>query len=193
MSMLMEPVRAVPFAQELQSLRAKSGWLIALGIALIVLGLLALGSEFTAYAVAWVFGILLIASGGVEIAAAFSARLWSGFFLHLLFGILYFVVGVLMINHPGVGVDALALMLAASFLVGGLLRIVVALTHRFSSWGWVLLNGIVTFLLGVMIWRRWPEDSEWFIGLIVGIELIFAGWSWVALALAARRLPKQTA
>jgi uncharacterized membrane protein HdeD (DUF308 family) len=193
MTMLMEPDRTVPFAQELQSIRAKSGWLLALGIALIVLGILALGSEFTAYAVAWIFGILLIASGGVEVAAAFSARLWSGFFVHLLFGILYFVVGVLMINHPGAGVDALALMLAASFLVGGLLRIVVALTHRFSSWGWVLLNGIVTFLLGVMIWQRWPEASEWVIGLIVGIELIFAGWSWVALALAARRLPKQTA
>jgi uncharacterized membrane protein HdeD (DUF308 family) len=84
-------------------------------------------------------------------------------------------------------------MLAAAFLVGGLLRIIIALTHRFRNWGWVLANGVVTFLLGLMIWQRWPEASERVIGLVVGIELIFAGWSWVALALAVRSLPKPTA
>jgi uncharacterized membrane protein HdeD (DUF308 family) len=130
--------------------------------------------------------------GGVEIAAAFWARRWSGFFLNLLFGILYLILSMLMIEHPGVAADALTLMLAASFLVGGLLRIVVSLTHRFSNWGWVLLNGVITFLLGFMIWRRWPNESEWIIGVFVGIELIFTGWSWVMLALAVRTIPQQT-
>jgi uncharacterized membrane protein HdeD (DUF308 family) len=180
-----------PFAPELHSLRNNWGWLLAGGIALIVLGMLALGSEFTPLAVTLTFAILLLISGVVEIAAAFGARRWSGFFLHVLFGILYLVVGLLMIEHPGVALDALTLMLAASFLVGGLLRIVVALTHRFQNWAWVLLSGVVTFLLGLMIWRRWPNDSEWIIGVFVGIELIFTGWSWVALALAVRNIPKQ--
>jgi uncharacterized membrane protein HdeD (DUF308 family) len=190
MSVLQQPDLTSP-AAELQSLRDNSGWLLALGLALIVLGVLALGSEFTTLAVMLTFAVLLLVSGGVEIAAAFWARRWGGFFLHLLFGILYLVVGLLLIEHPGVAADALTLMLAASFLVGGLLRIAVALTHRFSNWGWVLLNGVVTFLLGVMIWRRWPDASEWVIGIFVGVELIFTGWSWVALALAVRSIPKQ--
>jgi uncharacterized membrane protein HdeD (DUF308 family) len=191
MSLLSQTPLADPSTKELQVLRENSGWLLVLGIALIVLGMLALGSEFTTLAVMLTFAVLLLMAGGAEIAAAFWSRRWSGFFLHLLFGVLYLVLGMLMIEHPGVAADALTLMLAASFLAGGLLRIVVALTHRFSNWGWVLLNGIVTFLMGVMIWRRWPEASEWVIGLFVGIELIFTGWSLVALALAARSISKQ--
>jgi uncharacterized membrane protein HdeD (DUF308 family) len=191
MNILPRPDLTNRFVDELHSLRDKWGWLLALGVALIALGVLALGSEFTTLAVTLTFAVLLIVGGWVEIAAAFWARRWSGFFLHLLFGIIYLVVGLLMIVHPGVAADALTLMIAASFLVGGMLRIVVALTHRFSNWGWVLLNGVVTFVLGFMIWQRWPEASEWVIGLIVGIELIFTGWSWVALALAVRSLPRQ--
>jgi uncharacterized membrane protein HdeD (DUF308 family) len=192
MSTLPQPEWTNPVAPELHRMRDNWGRLLALGVALIILGLLALGSEFTTLAVMLTFAVLLLVSGVVEIAAAFLARRWSGFFLHLLFGILYFIVGLLMIEHPGVAADALTLVLAASFLAGGLLRIVVALTSRFSNWGWVLLNGIVTFLLGLMIWRRWPEASEWVIGLFVGIELLFTGWSLVALALTLRRIPKQT-
>jgi uncharacterized membrane protein HdeD (DUF308 family) len=184
---------ANPSPYELQSLRDNSGWLLALGVALIVLGMLALGSEFTTLAVMLTFAVLLLMAGVVEIAAAFFARRWSGFFLHLLFGFLYLVVGMLMIEHPGVAADALTLMLAASFLAGGLLRIVVALSQRFGNWGWGLLNGVITFVLGVMIWRRWPDASDWIIGLFVGIELIFTGWSLVMLALAVRRLPRQIA
>jgi uncharacterized membrane protein HdeD (DUF308 family) len=189
MSLLPQPDLMSP-AQELHTLRDKWGWLLALGVALIFLGLLALGSEVTPLAVALTFGVLLLIGGGAEIAAAFWTRRWGGFFLHLLFGILYLVVGMLMINHPGVAVDALTLMLAGAFLAGGLLRIIIALTQRNSNWGWLLANGVITFLLGFMIWQRWPEASEWVIGLVVGIELIFTGWSWVALALTVRSLPK---
>jgi uncharacterized membrane protein HdeD (DUF308 family) len=192
MAMLLQPDRMNPSTQELHSLRDNWVWLLALGVGLIVLGLLALGSEFTPWAVTMTFAVFLLVGGVMEIAAAFWARRWSGFFLHLLFGFLYVVVGMLMIDHPGVAVNALTLALAVSFLAGGLVRIVVALNRRFSNWEWVLLSGIVTFLLGFMIWRRWPNDSEWIIGLFVGIELIFTGWSWVALALTVRSLPQQT-
>jgi uncharacterized membrane protein HdeD (DUF308 family) len=191
-TILPQPSLTNPSAQELHNLRDNSGLILILGIVLIIIGMLALGSEFTALAVTFTFAILLLMGGGVEIIAAFSARRGSAFLLHLLFGILYVVLGLLMIEHPGVAADALTLMLAAGFLVGGVLRIVVALTHRVGNWGWVLFNGAITFLLGMMIWRRWPDDSEWIIGLFVGIELIVTGWSWVALALTVRSLPKQT-
>ena len=192
MAMQPQPDLMSPATAELQNLRNNWGWIFALGIALIIVGMLALGSEFTTLAVMLTFAVLLLIGGGLEIVAAFSARHWGGFFLHLLFGILYVVTGLLMIEHPGVAATAVTLMLAASFLMGGLLRIVAALTQRFSNWGWVLLSGVITFLLGLMIWRRWPNDSEWIIGVFVGIELIFTGWSWVALALAVRSIPRRT-
>ena len=62
------------------------------------------------------------------------------------------------------------------------------LVEHFDGWGWVLVNGLVTLALGIMIWRRWPEASFWVIGLFVGIDLLFAGWSWVMTAVAVRTL-----
>jgi uncharacterized membrane protein HdeD (DUF308 family) len=79
---------------------------------------------------------------------------------------------------------------AACLLVGGILRIVVSLVERFEGWGWSLLNGVVSLLLGAVIWRQWPLSSLWFIGLFVGIEMLFSGLSWVMLALAVRSARK---
>jgi uncharacterized membrane protein HdeD (DUF308 family) len=78
------------------------------------------------------------------------------------------------------------LLVAALFLGSGLVRIIVAQSRRFHNWGWVLLNGIVTFLPGVMIWQEWRASSLWFIGLFVGIELVFNAWSCVMLAQTVR-------
>jgi uncharacterized membrane protein HdeD (DUF308 family) len=65
----------------------------------------------------------------------------------------------------------------------------VAVLHRFSGWPWVVLNGVITLVLGVMIWRQWPESALWVIGLFLGIDLVFSGWTWVLLALAVRSIP----
>ena len=100
----------------------------------------------------------------------------------------YLIVGLLMVEHPVGAAAGLTLMVAAPFLVGGLLRIFVAATERFDGWGRALVNGMVTVLLGVLTWRQWPESSLWVIGLFVGIEMMFCGLSWVMLGLAARRL-----
>jgi uncharacterized membrane protein HdeD (DUF308 family) len=183
-----------PFlGEEPQVLRNNWGWLLALGIALIILGCMAIATPyiFTEAAVL-VLAILLLISAGTEIASAIWARRWRGFFLHLLAGVLYFIVGVLMIGHPGVAAAGLTLMLAVSFLVGGLFRIIFALSERFSGWGWALFNGFVTALLGVLIWQQWPESSFYVIGLFLGIEMLFNGWSWVMLALLFRSLPRTT-
>jgi uncharacterized membrane protein HdeD (DUF308 family) len=64
--------------------------------------------------------------------------------------------------------------------------LVFALAHSFEGRSWVLLNGFITLLLGISIWRQWPESSVWVIGLFVGIELVFSGWSWIMLGLAVR-------
>ena len=173
-----------------KGLRRNWGWFLALGIGLVILGLCAVGSSFVAtFATVTTFGVLVLIGGGLEIVSSFSARQWGGFFLHLLGGILYVVIGFLMVTRPLAAASGLTLMLAALFFVGGVFRIVAALSHHFHGWGWVLLNGVVTLALGVMIWREWPEASYWVIGVFLGIELVFAGMSWVMLGLAGRNIP----
>jgi uncharacterized membrane protein HdeD (DUF308 family) len=187
----------LPVESELNLLRKTWPFFLALGIVLSVLGALAVGTALSGIATLVTilfFGILLLVGGGVQIGTAFLARSWRGFFLHVLVGILYLVLGGLMMEHPDEVARGLTLMIAAAFLVGGLFRIVFALSaDRFPGWGWVLGHGIVTLLMGVLIWRGWPESAVWVIGLFVGIDLFSAGGAWVLLALALRRASQSTA
>ena len=182
-----------PLFAGLQTLRGNWGWFLALGIVLIVLGILALGAPLVmTLTTVMLFGVLLVVGGGAEIVSSFWASKWSGFFLHVLSGVLHLVVGIIMVDRPGLSAAGFTLVLAVFLLVGGLIRIIVSVVHRFPQWGWVLLNGIVTLLLGILIWRGWPEASLWVIGTFVGLDLLFNGWSWVMLALAARKIPNVT-
>jgi uncharacterized membrane protein HdeD (DUF308 family) len=157
-------------------------WFIALGVILMVVGFIALGAAFlTTLTSVLVFGILLLAGGVVQIVNAFLARSWRGFFLHLLAGILHLIIGGLMVERPLRAAEVLTLMLAVAFLVGGVVRLVYALLENFAGRGWVLLSGFINLLLGIAIWRQWPESSYWVIGMFIGIDLIFNGWSWVML------------
>jgi uncharacterized membrane protein HdeD (DUF308 family) len=177
-------------AEDPQELRRNWGWFLFLGIALIALGVAAIGLSCVAtLATVMTFGILVLAAGCVEVVSSFWARHWGGFFLHLLAGILYAVIGFLMLTRPVAAAAGLTLMLAALFFVGGMFRIIAALSHRFHGWSWVLLNGIITVVLGAMIWEGWPETAFWVIGMFLGIDLVFDGMSWVMLGLAVRNIP----
>jgi uncharacterized membrane protein HdeD (DUF308 family) len=81
--------------------------------------------------------------------------------------------------------------LAVSFIVMGAFRTLAALMIRFPQWGWALLNGVITLLAGIVIYRQLPLDALWVIGLLVGLEMLFNGWTWIMLACAIRRLPEQ--
>jgi uncharacterized membrane protein HdeD (DUF308 family) len=172
---------------ELDALRGEWAWFLALGIALIVLGTIAVGmSVLTTFVTVLAYGVLLIIAGIAQSIGAFWSREWSGFFLSLLSGILYLVVGVMFVLHPGAAALALTLLLAAFLLVSGVFRIVAAFSLRLPHWGWPLVSGILNVLLGLLIWAQWPLSGLWVIGLFVGIELIFGGWTWVMIALALR-------
>ncbi len=171
---------------------AKGSWLFLLlyGGLLIVVGAMAMGHAFTATLVSVVFiGVLLICGGAVQVGSAIATG-GKGFWVHMLAGILCAIVGFFVVQHPIPAAAGLTLMIAAAFLFGGALRIVMALKERFPGWGFVLANGIVTLLLGIMLWRRWPEDALWVIGLFVGIDLFLAGVNWIMLAVAVRSAPK---
>jgi uncharacterized membrane protein HdeD (DUF308 family) len=137
------------------------------------------------------FGWLMIIAGVMEAVHAFWRKRWAGFFLDLLTGILYVVVGWMMVTNPKESALLLTLIIAMFLLFEGVFRIVVALSARYPHWGWVLLNGVISLVLGLMIWRQWPYSGLWVIGLFVGIEMLFNGWSLVMLSLASRRLPEE--
>ncbi len=183
-----------PPADELRhalvALRGSWLWFVLLGVALIVLGVVALGSPWIAtLATTLVFGALLVVGGMAETVAALWSRGWNGFFLHLLSGVLSLAVGVLFLRAPVDAVLALTLLLACLLTVGGLFKIVAALAYRFAGWGWPLVTGVIDLALGLLIGLASPVSGLWVIGLFVGISLLFRGLNWIGLGLALRRLP----
>jgi uncharacterized membrane protein HdeD (DUF308 family) len=173
-------------------LRRSWGWYLALGIVLIVLGMIAIGSTFVmTIASVFFFGCLLLIGGVMEAIHAFWHKCWAGFFLDLLTGILYVIVGWMMVTNPKASALLLTLVIAMFLVFEGVLRIVTALTARYPHWGWVLFNGVISLALGVMIWRQWPYSGLWVIGLFVGIEMLLNGWSLVMLSSAGRHLPDE--
>ena len=179
--------------------RIRKHWVVALllGIVLALLGIFTITCATTTALVTLVtvyfLGAVLLVSSGVQLVEGILGRGVGNFFLHLLVAVLYLIAGVFVFHHPGRAVAGLTLVIAAVLFVEGLMRIVVSLAERFHGWGWVLLNGVISLALGAMIWRQWPESSLWVIGLFVGIDLLFNGWSLIMLALALRGLPKTTA
>ncbi len=175
-------------AQELQSLRNHWVWFLVLGLAMVALGTASIASAFTAtIAFTWLFGFLLLAGGIAVIVNSFWAARWSGTLLHLLIGVLYAVVGLMIIDHPASSAIQLTLIIAIFLIVAGIFRVVFALSEHFAGRGWVLLNGAVSLLLGLLVYRQMPDAGFWVIGLFVGIELIFNGWAWIMLSICARR------
>jgi len=183
-----------PAIEELHTLRAYWAWFLALGIAMVVLGSFAIGWACLAtitVAATWLFGFLLLASGIAEIVNSFWIGRWGGTLVHLLIGALYILVGFLIIDQPESAAVQLTLLIAIFLMVGGIFRLIAAISERFAGWGWVALNGVVTFFLGLLIYKQWPASSLWVIGLFIGIDLIFNGWTWIMLSLGVRRLPAE--
>jgi uncharacterized membrane protein HdeD (DUF308 family) len=194
--------RALPFGapspvagliqENVKALRDSWFWFVLLGVGLVVLGLAVLsytGMVWASLATAFVFGCFMLAGGIVYIVGAFFTRGWGGFFLSLLAGVLHLAVGAIILEHPVDAVILFTMLMAAFFFVEGLFRIIGALAGHFHHWGWMLVNGIISMVLGVLIWRQWPFDALYVVGLFLGIDLLFSGASYIALGLNARRLP----
>jgi uncharacterized membrane protein HdeD (DUF308 family) len=174
----------------LDVLRGQWLWFVLLGVALILLGGVALGSVVVAsLAVTVVIGSLILFGGLVETVGAFWCRRWSGFFLHLLSGVLSIVVGVLFLKAPIGALEALTLLMASFFLVEGIFKVVAAASYRFAAWGWPLVSGLIDVALGAMILADWPGSAFWVLGMFLGISLIFRGADWIGLGLALRSRP----
>ena len=133
----------------------------------------------------------MIAGGILQAIHAFRRNHWSGLFLDLFTGIIYLAAGFMLALQPVAGAEILTLLIAAFLLVDGIVHIGVSLGGQLHNWGWLLLNGVVDVLLAALIWRQWPVSGLWVIGLFVGINMLFNGWSLVMLGLGVKSLPSR--
>jgi len=174
---------------ETAPLRAKWGWILALGIVYVVAGFIALGSVVMAtVASVLIVGLMMIVAGVAEIINAFQLKGWGKFLIWLLLGALYIVAGFVTFENPLFAAVILTLLLGASLVASGIMRIILAFSmKREQPWIWLLLSSIVTLLLGVLILARWPISSVYVLGIFLGIDLVMAGAGWIGLSLALRR------
>ncbi|HXY13643.1 MAG TPA: DUF308 domain-containing protein [Terriglobales bacterium] len=182
------------FVAGLEQVRKSWGRFLMFGILLMILGVACVvksqtATTFSILALGWV----LVISGVLWLVNSFYAFSWHGFFLYLLNAIIRGVTGYLLIRHPNAGAEGVTLLLAALFIVGGLFRAVGASVIQFPRWGWMLFAGLISVALGIYLMIIWQTASTFFVGMIIGIDLIFDGASLVGFAGAIHSLPGATA
>jgi uncharacterized membrane protein HdeD (DUF308 family) len=166
---------------------------IVWGVLLVALGVLAVGSPLVAaVAVNVVISWLIVVAGVVHLAVAFHRREVGSIIWRILVGLAYVFFGVYLIAHPAIGVASLTLVLASLFLVEGIFDIALFFQVRaVQGSSWILIDGIITLLLGLMIYLQWPSSSSWAIGTLVGVSLIVSGVTRVMLSFAVRKATDQ--
>ena len=169
-------------------LKKNWGWILALGVLLLVLGTIGLYMTlFVTLASVFSFGVLLLVGGAAQIVHAFKAKGWKSIVLSVFIAILYILSGVMVIGNPVAASAILTLMLAGAIIGIGILRIAMSFQLRgFKNWIWPLLSGIVAILMGAVITLQWPISGFWVIGLFVAIEMIMNGWATIAIAVTAK-------
>jgi uncharacterized membrane protein HdeD (DUF308 family) len=175
-------------------LRAKWGWILALGIVYVIAGFVALGSVVIAnVASVLIVGVMMIIAGVAEIINAFQLKSWGKFLIWALLGALYIIAGFVTFENPLFAAAILTLFLGASLIASGIVRIILAFSmKREQPWVWLLLSSLVTLLLGLLILAHWPVSSVYVLGIFLGIDLVMAGAGWITLSLALHR-PAATA
>jgi uncharacterized membrane protein HdeD (DUF308 family) len=174
----------------IRALRAKWGWIVALGIIFMIAGVIALGSVVAATASAvLIVGIMMIMAGVAEIFAAFSVKDWGKAIFWGLLGALYIAAGFIAFQNPFAAATILTLFLGIALIAGGIVRMFLAWHMREAGkpWGWIVVSGLISILLGAMIIAKWPYSSAYVLGIFLGIDLIFIGSSWLTIGLALRR------
>jgi uncharacterized membrane protein HdeD (DUF308 family) len=158
------------------------------GIFMLIAGFLAMVAPFAAgLSVAVVVGVLLLVTGVTQVLLVFRAGSFGEGLMLVLLGVLSVVAGGFMVAQPVAALATLTLFLAGYFIACGILEVIAAFGARpQSGWGLLLFGGIVSVLLGVMIWQQFPLSGVWAVGVLVGVKLIIAGWALIAIGGAAK-------
>ena len=174
---------------EIGPLRAKWGWIVALGVVYVVAGVIALGSVMSAtVATVFVVGIMMVIAGVAEVIHAFQIKTWGRFLFWLALGILYIVAGFVAFENPLLTAVWLTFILGVALVASGVMRMFLGFNMKEGTpWVWVVVSGAITLLLGLIILAHWPISSLWTLGIFLGVDLVFAGASWIGLGMGLKQ------
>jgi len=164
------------------------GLFLLVGLSFIVLGIVGISlPQLTAIAIDLLIGWLLVFGGILQGIHAVKCRQWKGFFLSTLGTVLYLGAGAFLLIEPLQGIVTLTLLLALLFMFEGGLKLSLAFQMRpQTGWVWPLISGILAIVLALLIWAEWPSSAAWAIGLLFGINMLFAGWTTIMLGVTFR-------
>lgn len=168
---------------------------VIMGVIMVICGILAILSPLAAGASVMMFVGILLAIGGIaQCVLAFQAGAFNKGLLIFVAGALTAIVGFYLINKPLSGLAVIAFFLAVYFIVTGIFELVGAFQVRpAEGWGMMLFNGIVTLLLGIMIWSQFPLSGAWAVGILFGVKLLLSGASLIVIGRSVRGAAKAAA
>ena len=183
-----------PDAGLVDGIKKNAGLTVVSGVILLIAGTLAILSPFVAgVSITILVGAMLAVSGIGQCFLAFKTGAFGRGLMVFIVGVLMTIAGFYMINQPVAGLATLTIILMSYLLATGVLEIVVAFQLKpTAGWGLQLFNGIVTLLLGIMLWRQFPLSGAWAIGVLFGIKMVFSGWAFVFIGRNVKKMAADT-
>lgn len=176
----------------LNGLKKNAGLTVALGVVVLLMGMFAMASPFIAgITLVIAVGFLLIIGGLGQLVFALKTR--AGLF-SIILAVLTIIAGGYMVSNLGIALATMTMVLAIYFIITGVFEVMMAFHIKpVKGWGWVLFSGVISVLLGAMIWSQFPVSGTWAIGMLIGIKLFFSGWVLLMFGLIARSIVKELA
>ena len=157
------------------------------GIVVLLLGILAIAMPLlTGVALTMTLGVILLAAGVSQLVYTLKSKSFGEGAMRFVFGALAILAGLSLFTQPGAGLATITVFLAVWFVVDGIWSLVAGFRWRpFDGWGWMVFSGVVSIILGVMVYRQLPYSAGWLVGLMVGIRLMFAGMTMIMMGSAS--------
>jgi uncharacterized membrane protein HdeD (DUF308 family) len=176
----MEKIKIIK-SDELSMARLESKNSIAIGVLLAIIGMFAIMSPvFTGISLTFMVGALLAATGIFEIIFAFKEDTFGKGVLKFIFGGLSIAAGIVIFATPSSSMAFLSIILIVYFFASGILSIVVAFQQKQKEgWGWILMNGLLSILFGILVIAGWPVTGVWLLGFYVGLKILLLGFVFI--------------
>ena len=171
------------------------GFFVMLGILALILGFISMGAPMiTGLAVTILIGSLLLVNGIMQVVHGFKVHGAGPKWLTVVVGVLTVIAGVIILRCPVSALATITLILAMFFVIEGIFTAVAAFQLKPGpGWGWLLFNGLVSVVLGFLIWRQWPVSGAWALGVLVGVRIFMSGFGMIFVGSATRQVGKDLA
>ena len=174
----------------MNNVKPTGNWLLFMGIVMVILGFIGLSMEVALTITSLMFfGFLVLFAGVAQFIHLFTDHGLSHKAWDFIIALLYAAAGIVMILYPAASAVWFTVVIAAILVIAGVVRLLIAVEMKnttIKGWGWVLLSGLISILLGGMIFSAWPVSGLWVIGMFIAIELLLQGFTLISIALAVK-------